>query len=108
MQEKTLVPTKTCPYCAEQIKAESKKCRHCGEIVDHQMRELEALKSQRNSPNVFMNAGGGASSSSSSNDSMQLRKFPHWIHILLTIFTGGLWLPVYLLMFIFRNKRYYY
>lgn len=72
------------------------------------MRELELLKSQKNSPNVFMNAGGAAAAASSGGDSAQLRRFPHWIHIILTILSAGLWLPVYLLMYWFRNKRYYY
>ena len=118
MQETSLSAQIDCPYCTEPINAKSKKCRHCGEIHDPQMRELELLKSQRNNPNVFMNAGGGgggaaaasssSSSSSSGNEAGLLRRFPHWLHILLTIFTGGLWLPVYLLLFIFRNKRYYY
>lgn len=115
MQQTPALATIECPYCSEQINAKSKKCRHCGEILDPQMRELELLKSQRNSPNVFMNAGGGggaaaasSASSSSGGEAALLRRFPHWIHILLTIVTGGLWFPVYLLMFWFRNKRYYY
>lgn len=113
MEETPSVAMIECPYCSEQINAKSKKCRYCGEILDPQMRELEMLKSQRNNPNVFMNAGGGgggaaaASSASSSGDGSLLRSFPHWLHILLTIVTGGLWLPVYVLMYFFRNKRYY-
>jgi len=30
--------TKPCPFCAEDIKVESKKCRHCGEILDPSLR----------------------------------------------------------------------
>ncbi|WP_027052809.1 hypothetical protein [Mesorhizobium erdmanii] len=98
-----------CPYCAEPINPKSKKCKHCGEILDPQMREIELLKSQRNSPQVFMNAGGGAAAAAvATGVGGPVKRFPHWFHILLTIVSGGLWLPVYLLMYWFRNKRYYY
>ena len=71
------------------------------------MRDLEMLKSQRNTPHVFMNAGGGAGAVASGS-AVELRKFPHWIHIILTFVTGILWLPIYVLMYAFRNRRYYY
>ena len=101
-----------CPYCSETINAKSKKCRHCGEILDHQMREIEYLKTQRSSPQVFMNAGGAAASASAAaaaaGGSEALRRFPHWIHVILSILSGGLWIPIYLLFYMFRNKRIYY
>lgn len=95
-----------CPYCAETIKKSAKKCLHCGEIIDAQMRDIEALKKEKSSPNVFMNAGGGGGSSSASGPS--LRPFKHWLHIIISIFTGGLWLPFYVLLFLMRNKSVYY
>jgi len=102
-----------CPYCAEPINAKSKKCKHCGEILDPQMREIELLKRQSNSPQVFMNSGGAAASSASAAAAVAsgangLRRFPHWFHIFMTIITSLLWLPVYILMYVFRNRRYYY
>lgn len=35
-----------CPYCAEKISNRAKKCRHCGEILDVVMRELEMVRSK--------------------------------------------------------------
>jgi len=103
----------SCPYCSEPINPKSKKCKHCGEILDPQMRELEFLKNQRNNPQVFMNAGGASAASSSaaalsSPNGETLRRFPHWVHIVICILTSGLWIPGYILMYLFRNKRYYY
>ncbi|UDL87309.1 hypothetical protein LGH82_19160 [Mesorhizobium sp. PAMC28654] len=108
--EEAAAPTSTidCPYCSEPINPKSKKCKHCGEILDPQMREIEYLKSQKHAPQVFMNAGGGAAAAAAASGAGTLRRFRHWLHILLVIVTGGLWIPVYVLMYLFRNKRYYY
>lgn len=107
MEAASSTPTIDCPYCSEPINPKSKKCKHCGEILDPQMREIELLKRQQGAQ-VFMNAGGGAGASSASGASDALRRFPHWLHILLTLLSGLLWLPVYILMYAFRNRRYYY
>lgn len=60
-------PLSSCPFCVSQIPAQAKKCRHCGETLDHTMRALEDLKNQQQlqqaqQPMVYMNAGGGSSS----------------------------------------------
>jgi len=63
------------------------------------------------SPSVFMNSGGAAAAaaaSSSGNSDTQLRPFGHIKHILLSIVTLGWWAPVWLLLYLFRNKQYYY
>ena len=54
--------TVECPFCAEQIIAHAKKCRHCGETVDVALRRAEeALRaSERQGGNVYMNAAVSA------------------------------------------------
>ena len=53
-------------HLGSKIPAQAKKCRHCGETLDHTMRAVEDLKNQQQfrhsqQPMVFMNAGGGSS-----------------------------------------------
>lgn len=98
--------TVECPYCSGEISPKAKKCRHCGEILDPQMREMELLKNQRTAPPpVYMNAGGGGGAAG--GYAAPLRRFPHVLHIIICLITGGLWFPVYVLLYLFRNKQYY-
>lgn len=52
--------TRTCPFCAEKIRAEAKKCKHCGELLDAELRQQHEEKS-RWKPNlgIAVRAGGG-------------------------------------------------
>ncbi|MDQ4087097.1 MAG: hypothetical protein M3177_03640 [Pseudomonadota bacterium] len=99
-----------CAFCAELISSRAKKCRHCGETLDVPLRRAEeALRASERSPNVYMNAGGGgAAAAASGSGANVLRPFNHLLHILLSVITIGWWIPVYLLLYIFRNKNFYY
>ncbi|HEV7658575.1 MAG TPA: hypothetical protein VGO55_01895 [Allosphingosinicella sp.] len=53
-----------------------------------------------------MNAGGGAAASGGGGT--LLRPFNHLLHLCLTVITLGLWFPVWILLYVVRNKNYYY
>lgn len=90
---------KECPFCAEQILAQAKKCKHCGETIDVILRAAEQKAST--GPNVFMNAATASTASSKSG-------FPHLLHVVLCVLTAGFWFPFWVLLWLFRNRERYY
>lgn len=107
--ESSPAPQVECPFCAELISSRAKKCRHCGETVDITLRRAEeALRASERSSSVYMNAGGGGGAASSVGTGSVLRPFNHVLHIVLSVVTLGWWLPVYLVLYLVRNKNYYY
>ena len=96
--------TTECPYCAEQISPKAKKCKHCGEILDATMRELEVIKSMKQ--NVYMNAGGGGGAAVAAVP-VSKAKFPHLAHFLVTLLTMGGWAIIWILHYLFRDKNHY-
>jgi TM2 domain-containing membrane protein YozV len=89
-------PTQKCPFCAELVAAEAKKCKHCGETICVALRAAEEAKraATSNGQQVFMNAGGGSaatSGSTSTGNGIQLTKTKsRAVAALLAFFFGGL------------------
>lgn len=46
-EEKNTVSTSRCPYCSEEIVSTAKKCKHCGEFLDSDMRNKQREKQSR-------------------------------------------------------------
>jgi hypothetical protein len=67
----------------------------------------EAMRvSQNTTPQVFMNAGGGGGAGT--HGQMQLRPYGHGLHIVLTILTLGFWIPIWVILYLARNKSVYF
>lgn len=109
MQETTQtneIKTKECPFCAEIINISAKKCKHCSEILDPVLRKQQELAS---SPSVINNISTSVSQTSQVKQKGGRnygRSFPHIIHLILTIISGGAWLIIWILHYLFRGPQY--
>jgi len=91
-----------CPFCGEQVLATAKKCKHCGETLDVALRSAEEDRRIAEHSSRGSGGGGGGAASSSTVVIHQIggtRSFAgfHIAHLILTIVTCGLWLPVWLI-----------
>lgn len=98
---------KDCSFCGEEILMVAKKCKHCGETLDIALRIAEDARRVAENSNHSPAVSAVASTTviiQNNNPQYVTIGFPHFIHFLLTLFTGGLWLPIWILLYIFRSK----
>lgn len=93
-----------CPYCMEKILAKAKKCKHCGEILDAQMREIELLKKQINTSPLVINNNNTNTYPSVIYDK---KNYPWFWHLILTLITGGGWLIIWIILYLLRDRKIY-
>ena len=90
--------TRDCPFCAEPIAIAAVKCRHCNEFLDPSLRAQAAVavKAVASPSNVTQTVVVQGSK----------YQFPHVLHLTLTLFTCGLWLPIWIIHALIRlNKQ---
>jgi hypothetical protein len=93
-------PLKECPFCGELILEKAKKCKHCLETLDVTLRAAEEAK--RAAELSARNTSGPVSSSANTTVVYQqpakpAYQFPHGLHLILTILTMGVWLPIWII-----------
>lgn len=79
---------KPCPYCAEMVAAQAKKCKHCSEIIDPALREIENMKRHgRNSPIIVNNNNNNNNNNGNNSPGGYLHK-SRIIYIVLALLLG--------------------
>jgi hypothetical protein len=116
---------KPCPFCAEPVRAEAKKCKHCGETLDPAMRAAEEAergrqrrreededdgrdsrrrrRSRRDDDDDDYRGGRSSAAAASASTTVHVhtnRPFNHAIHLILTICTCGFWFPIWVIAYI--------
>jgi predicted RNA-binding Zn-ribbon protein involved in translation (DUF1610 family) len=92
---------KECDFCGEQVLATAKKCKHCGETLDPALRAADEAK------RLAKAAGRGSGSAAAANTTVIVQgggqqPFPHLLHLIITLCTCGLWLPVWITLYLIR------
>jgi hypothetical protein len=94
----------SCPFCAESIKVNAKKCKHCKEIIDSQMRELSFLRNNQSPSQIIVNS---AASASATLPALQKIHYQHFFHFILSVITCGFWIPIWFLCWFGRDRNVY-
>lgn len=94
---------KECPFCSEEIFVSAKKCKHCGEILDPVLRKQNEKSS---APPIINNNIATSTAVSQKVGGGYRRSFPHFLNFFLTIITGGAWIVIWILWYVFRSDKY--
>ena len=97
MKELPVSDTKTCPWCAESIRAEAIKCRYCGSMLDPSA-HLRGLSEQWSRPRQDRSlAGVCAGLAQQFEVSVTLLRLAF---VLGFVFSGGLFLLIYVVLWL--------
>ena len=88
-----MTDTKTCPYCAEEIRGEAVKCRFCGSRLDGNLLAMEWTRSDEDK----MIAGVCAGLAAQFDISVTLVRLAF---VLMCVFGGGVGFLIYVILWI--------
>lgn len=104
MTTATIVETRECDFCGEDVLVKAKKCKHCHETLDPAMRKAEEA--------MRVSTAGSGSASSAASATVVVAgpdtrpNFPHVFHFLMTVVTVGFWGFVWVLHYCCRGETY--
>lgn len=101
----TVEATQQCPFCGSEIPSVAKKCRECGETIDLALRAADEARRAANEAKRYSRRGGGGNQQQvviheGYRGPRYVKSFPHVLHLVLTLLTCGIWLPVWIVHYV--------